>query len=199
MLSPSGVWLDCTVIDVSNNPHGIKVRFDDFMNGEAVISDMSMWLSELDMQTKVKSEALPGEKETEEGETDESPASSWQPLAKAAASPRLRESANVRPSTNEGDTEPAYCSVSILVPTTAVGNIIGKGGSTIKAIEAKSSAKCAISMRINADDEQIVTLRGDLEAIGKAELFIFEKVLSQPAKTAHEIVSILVGTGCSWQ
>ncbi|CBX93543.1 hypothetical protein IAQ61_009233 [Plenodomus lingam] len=65
---------------------------------------------------------------------------------------------------------------SILVPSDAVGMIIGKGGETIKTMQSDTGCKINVSQASGADIEREIGLVGTRQAIEDAKRAIWEKV-----------------------
>ncbi|KAL6710665.1 hypothetical protein ACN47E_007722 [Coniothyrium glycines] len=65
---------------------------------------------------------------------------------------------------------------SILVPSDAVGMIIGKGGETIKSMQTDTGCKINVSQASGADIEREIGLVGTRQAIEDAKRAIWEKV-----------------------
>ncbi|KAH7090769.1 hypothetical protein FB567DRAFT_618372 [Paraphoma chrysanthemicola] len=65
---------------------------------------------------------------------------------------------------------------SILVPSDAVGMIIGKGGETIKSMQSDTGCKINVSQASGADIEREIGLVGTRQAIDDAKRAIWEKV-----------------------
>ncbi|KAI8935014.1 hypothetical protein NX059_008679 [Plenodomus lindquistii] len=65
---------------------------------------------------------------------------------------------------------------SIMVPSDAVGMIIGKGGETIKSMQSDTGCKINVSQASGADIEREIGLVGTRQAIEDAKRAIWEKV-----------------------
>jgi far upstream element-binding protein len=65
---------------------------------------------------------------------------------------------------------------SIMVPSDAVGMIIGKGGETIKQMQSETGCKINVSQASGADIEREIGLVGSRQAIDDAKQAIWDKV-----------------------
>merc|ERR1712142_189655 len=74
----------------------------------------------------------------------------------------------------------------LLVTPRGAGLIIGKGGSTIKALEGKSGAKIATDKVQGTDmPERVVTMKGTLKQRGEALKKITELIAEEPSNMAN--------------
>merc|ERR1719431_1862401 len=65
----------------------------------------------------------------------------------------------------------------VLVPASKVGLVIGKGGETIKSINAASGAFCEIDKKAPADArEKHFLIRGPPDAVERAKQMVLEKI-----------------------
>ncbi|KAF2199174.1 hypothetical protein GQ43DRAFT_376906 [Delitschia confertaspora ATCC 74209] len=83
-----------------------------------------------------------------------------------------------------GGNAPNKINDSIKVPSNAVGMIIGKGGETIKDMQATTGCKINVSQASGADIEREIGLVGTPQAIEEAKKAIWDKVDSVREKNA---------------
>merc|ERR1712144_119053 len=74
---------------------------------------------------------------------------------------------------------------SIYVPSEAVGMIIGKGGETIKDIQATTGCKINVSPKQAGETDREIGLVGSRDAIAAAKRAIEDKVEAVAAKTGR--------------
>ncbi|KAF2424433.1 hypothetical protein EJ08DRAFT_417501 [Tothia fuscella] len=72
--------------------------------------------------------------------------------------------------------DPSKIAEKIYVPSDAVGMIIGKGGETIKDMQATTGCKINVTQASGADVEREIGLIGSREALEEAKAAIWEKV-----------------------
>merc|ERR1711871_1519548 len=75
-----------------------------------------------------------------------------------------------------GATAAGGTTVTITVPDAQVGCIVGKGGSTIQAMQAQTGAKMNVSQRDGPGGDRIVTISGDASAVANAQLMVAQKI-----------------------
>ncbi|KAF2668681.1 hypothetical protein BT63DRAFT_456320 [Microthyrium microscopicum] len=95
------------------------------------------------------------------GQTDNAPAQNY--------APQTRNNDNHAP-------PPGKISETIMVPSESVGMIIGKGGETIREMQATSQCKINVSQASGADIEREIGLVGTAQAIAAAKAAVWEKV-----------------------
>lgn len=96
--------------------------------------------------------------------------------------------ANANPNTNRRDNFDPYSggankiNDTIMVPSDAVGMIIGKGGETIKEMQSSTGCKINVTQASGADIEREIGLVGTRQAIDDAKKAIWDKVNSVKEK-----------------
>eukprot|EP00123_Amoebidium_parasiticum_P007518 comp18172_c0_seq1/m.18982 comp18172_c0_seq1/g.18982 ORF comp18172_c0_seq1/g.18982 comp18172_c0_seq1/m.18982 type:complete len:366 (-) comp18172_c0_seq1:264-1361(-) len=103
------------------------------------------------------------------------------PIAYSQIAHRLQEEgANAALSQGQA---PGKLSLNLLVATSQIGPIIGKGGSKIKEIREATGAHLSVATeQLPGSTERTVTVSGDAEAVGKAISCIGEIIFANPPK-----------------
>lgn len=85
--------------------------------------------------------------------------------------------------TDKIDETSKYPIVTIRIPSTRVGLIIGKGGETIRELQERTGAKIAVNSEIFADQtssDRILTITGEQDAINKAKQLVDDIISNNP-------------------
>lgn len=77
--------------------------------------------------------------------------------------------------------------IEVKIPKESIGIVIGRQGSSIKEIQAKSDTKINFKDEKVTDEYKVCVIRGTAEAAQYAESLIHEKIVSQPLIETYEM------------